>query len=379
MENFEVHNPTHLHFGKNVTDTLGETAKCYGNKVLLIYGKGSIQKNGIYEIVINQLESSKLEILEYNGIKPNPVLEDVIRAAEEVILNRIDVIVAVGGGSVIDTAKMVSLSAANKLDPWSIMKYKSKPTKKIPLINVLTLAATGTEMNGAAVIQNHKTEEKIGYVSKLNFPEHSFLDPQFTYSVPANYTAYGVVDLIAHTLEAYFSGGYCSLSDRFAESVIKEAMEYGPKALEKPDNYEYRANIMWAATNALNGLIGYGKTRGDWGVHDLGHQISLLFDTPHGATLSIAYPAWLKLQSKKIPERISQLGMQLFNDSSVDKTIANLEKFFRKIGSPVHLKELGISEKQKNLLTEFMLKNQVDGMVHKLNDEERKELVDLMY
>ncbi|PLX10949.1 MAG: NADH-dependent alcohol dehydrogenase [Marinilabiliales bacterium] len=337
MENFTAYNPTKLHFGKGVTDKLGETVLEFGKKVLLLYGKGSVQRNGIYEKIVKQLHSVNAEIFEFSGIKSNPLVDDVSEAAQLGKLNNVDVIVAVGGGSVIDSAKITALAIANNTDSWAIMKYKFKPQTTIPLIAVLTLAATGTEMNGAAVLQNHETDEKIGYVSSLNYPKHSFLDPEFTFTVPKDYTAYGVVDLIAHALEAYFGEGEASLSDRFVEVIIKEAMEYGPMLLKEPQNYEYRANIMWAATTALNGLTNYGRKSGDWGVHDIGHNISYLYDTPHGATLSIVYPAWLKLHKDRIPERITKLGKQLFGTSSVNDTIENLEKFFKSIDSPIRL------------------------------------------
>ncbi len=378
MENFTAYNPTKLHFGKGVTEKLGETALEYGKKVLLLYGKGSVQRNGIYDKVVKQLNSIKAEVFEYSGIKPNPLVDDVLEAAQIGKLNNVDVIVAVGGGSVIDSAKITALSIANSTDPWAIMKYKVKPKKTIPLIAVLTLAATGTEMNGAAVLQNHKTNEKIGYVSSLNYPEHSFLDPEFTFTVPNDYTSYGVVDLIAHTLEAYFGEGEASLSDRFVEVIIKEAMEYGPLVLKEPENYEYRANIMWAATTALNGLTNYGRKSGDWGVHDIGHNISYLFDTPHGATLSIAYPAWLKLHKDRIPERIIKLGNQLFGTNSIEETIENIERFFKSINCPIRLSDINIGEDKKDELIEQMLATKINGMVHKFTDEDRKKVVELM-
>ena len=378
MENFTAFNPTKLHFGKEVIDQLGESTLEFGKRVLLIYGKGSIKKSGIYDKVIKQLNSINAEIIEYSGIKPNPLVSDVSEAAQIGKLNNIDVIIAVGGGSVIDSAKITALAIANSTDPWAIMKYKVKPQKTIPLIAVLTLAATGTEMNGAAVLQNPETDEKIGYVSSLNYPKHSFLDPEFTFSVPKNYTAYGVVDLIAHALEAYFGEGEASLSDRFVEVIIKEAMEYGPLVLNEPENYDYRANIMWAATTALNGLTGYGRKSGDWGVHDIGHNISYLYDTAHGATLSIAYPAWLKLQKDRIPERITKLGNQLFGTKSADETILNLEKFFKSIDCPVRLSDINIGNDKKDEIINQMIKNQINGMVHQFSDEDRKAIVDLM-
>ena len=378
MENFIAYNPTKLHFGRDVVEQLGEASQEFGKKILLMYGKGSIKKNGIYDQVIKQLKSYNAEIIEYSGIKSNPLVDDVNEAAQLGKLSNIDLIVAVGGGSVIDSAKITALSIANNTDPWAIMKFKVKPKSTIPVIAVLTLAATGSEMNGAAVLQNHETDEKKGFVSSLNYPKHSFLDPTYTFSVPKDYTAYGVVDLIAHSLEGFFGEGDATLTDRFVEAIIKEAMEYGPKVLSEPDNYEYRAKIMWAATNALNGLTNHGRKSGDWGVHDIGHNLSYLFDTPHGATLSIAFPAWLKLQKERIPERIAKLGEHLYGNSSVDKTIENLEYFFQSISSPIKLSDIGIKEDKKEMIIQQMIKTETNGMVHKLNDDDRKKIVELM-
>lgn len=378
MENFTAYNPTKLHFGKGVTETLGETVLEYGKKVLLIYGKGSVQRNGIYDLVIKQLKSAGVEIFEYSGIKSNPLVDDVSEAAQIGKLDHIDVIVAVGGGSVIDSAKITSLAIANNTDPWAIMKFKVKPKTAIPLIAVLTLAATGTEMNGAAVLQNHETNEKIGYVSSLIYPKHSFLDPEFTYSVSKNYTSYGIVDLIAHTLEAYFGEGDASLSDRFVVAIIKEAMKYGPLVLQEPESYEYRSKIMWAATTALNGMTSHGRKNGDWGVHDIGHNISYLYDTPHGATLSIAYPAWLRLQKDRIPERIKELGKDLFGVNNIDETIQKLEEFFTSIESPIRLSEIGIGKEKQEEITNQMIATKINGMAHEFTDVDRKKIVELM-
>ena len=378
MENFTAYNPTKLHFGKDVIEQLGEAAQEYGKKVLLMYGKGSVKKNGIYDKVIKQLKSFNAEVIEYSGIKSNPLVDDVNEAAQLGKLNNIDLIVAVGGGSVIDSAKITALSIANNTDPWAIMKFKVKPKTTIPLIAVLTLAATGSEMNGAAVLQNHETDEKKGFVSSLNYPKHSFLDPTYTFSVPKDYTAYGIVDLIAHSLEGFFGEGDATLTDRFVEAIIKEAMEYGPKVLSEPENYEYRAKIMWAATNALNGLTNHGRKSGDWGIHDIGHNLSYLFDTPHGATLSIAFPAWLKLQKERIPERIAKLGEHLYGNVSADETIKRLEIFFQSLGSPINLSDIGIGKDKKETIIQQMIKTETNGMVHKLNDDDRKKIVELM-
>ncbi len=378
MENFNVFNPTNLHFGKNVTDNLGEIIKIYGKKVLLIYGKGSIKRNGIYDNVISQLQKVKCKVIEYAGIKSNPVIDDVEKAIKVGVENNIDVVLAVGGGSVIDTAKIVAICIPENIQPWDFMKNKVSTQKSKPLIVVLTVAATGSEMNSAFVIQNHKTQEKIGNVNMLAFPKHSFLDPQFTYSIPANYTAYGIVDLISHALEAFFGYGNATLSDNFVYSIIKDAIYYAPLVLKEPNNYDYRANIMLDATCALNGITNYGRKVGDWGVHDIGHVLSLLYDIPHGATLSIAYPAWMKLQSNRIPNKIKELGINIFNTKSVNKTIKKFETFFKSINSPIRLSELNIDEGEKDEIVSIMNKNKVNGYNNKLTTDDYKKLVDFM-
>jgi len=378
MKNFTAYNPVKLHFGKDVVNTLGETVKQYGNKVLLIYGQGSVKKYGYYDKVLPQLKSAGLKVFEYSGIKPNPIVDDVEKAAALGREKKIDVIVALGGGSVIDSAKIIALSIATGLDSWEIMTHKVNPDKTIPLVNVLTLAATGTEMNAAAVVQNHQTAQKIGYVHPLNFPKDAFLDPQFTATVPANYTAYGIVDLIAHALEAYFGEGEPSVIDRITFAIIKDAVHWGPQLMKDLTNYELRANIMLDATLALNGLTTYGKVVGDWGVHTMGHELSLLYDTPHGASLSIAYPAWLKLQKAKISERIVKLGKGVFDVSTADETIAALTDFFIAIQSPVSLSEIGLDASNKPEIIEQFRKNGVSGTHHKLTNEDYIKLVDLM-
>ncbi len=255
----------------------------------------------------------------------------------------------------------------------------AKPDKAIPVICILTLAATGTEMNPYAVLQSDDAKKKLGIGYNQMYPKHSFLDPQFTYSVSKDYTAYGIVDLIAHALENYFGKGEATLSDRFVYAVIQEAVKYGPKLLDNLQDYDLRAKIMYAATNALNGLTMYGRESGDWGVHDFGHVISVLFDTPHGATLSIVYPAWLKHHKNKIPDRISELGKAVFGTDSAEETIEHFENFFRSIESPVRLSEAGIDESKKDEILSTLIRNKVNGMHHKIENEDIEKIVDFMY
>lgn len=379
MENFTAYNPTQLHFGKDIVSNMNRLVRPLGKKVLLMYGKGSVLKNGSYDAVKKELEKMDAQIFEYNGIKPNPLAEHVDEAAKLGIENNIDFIVAIGGGSVIDSAKITAVAIARKAKTWDIMKGKALIRTAIPLVCVLTLAATGTEMNSVAVLQNPETREKIGFRHVEMYPRQSYLDPSYTLSVPANYTAYGIVDLTAHSLEAYFGKGDASLSDRFVEAIIKEAMEFGPQLMENLDSYDLRARIMWAATNALNGLTSFGRVGGDWGVHALGHILSFLYDTPHGATLSIVYPAWLRKMKERIPDRIAQLGNQLFAKSNPDAAILGIENFFKKLNSPVRLQQAGIGEDRYEEILTLMNENQSEGMAQHLEDKDRKEILDLMY
>lgn len=378
MENFIAYNPTKLHFGKGVIKELPEAINEYGKNILFVYGKGSIKKSGIYDQVIEQLKLANTIVYEYQGIKSNPIIDDVDKAAEFGRKNSINAIVAVGGGSVIDSAKIISIAIATGAKGWDIMSGKVTIEKAVPVLGVLTLAATGTEMNNIAVIQNHETEQKMGFRNPLMYPAHSFLDPEYTYSVPRDYTAYGVIDLIAHCFELYFGGGDCSLSDRFIEAIVKDAIEWGPKVIENPNNYDYRANIMWDATNALNGLTGFGKVSGDWGVHAIGHVLSLLYDVPHGASLSIAYPAWLKLHKDRIPERIKKLGNQLFNSDSIDETINKIEELFKMLEGPTRLHQQDIVGEKLSEIERVMAKNRVTGANNMLREEDYSFLINEM-
>lgn len=379
MENFIAYNPTRLHFGKGVVNDLGTAAKAFGEKALLVYGKGSVLRNGSYDDTVRQLQENNISVIEFNGIKPNPVVTDVDEAARLGIAENIDMVVAVGGGSVIDSAKIIALCISDEVSGWDVMTGKHTPVSSKPLIAVLTLAATGTEMNPVAVLQNHDTDQKIGFRHELMFPAHSFLDPSYTQSVPADYTAYGIVDLVAHSLEAWFGAGQADLSDRFVISIIREAMTVGPMLMNDLENYDYRARIMWAATNALNDTTMHGRISGDWGVHALGHTLSYLYDTAHGATLSIFYPAWMRQLAGKQPDRIVMLGKALFNAVSADETIAGFEAYFKSLGAPVRAHESGIQGDKKEEILALMKKNRVSGIHVRLGEDDRKKIVDLIF
>ena len=379
MINFIAFNPVKLHFGKGVVKDLGSSAAELGKNALLVYGGGSVLRNGSYNDTLEQLKAFDIAVTEFNGIKPNPRVEDVMDAARLGRDAGVDMVVAVGGGSVIDSAKIIAICIADNCDAWELMTGKYRPKEAKPLIAVLTLAATGTEMNAVAVLQNGATMEKIGYRNDLEYPVHSFLDPTYTQSVPADYTAYGIVDLVAHSLEAWFGNGKATLSDRIVISVIKEAMEFGPALMKDLENYELRASIMWAATMALNNTTIYGRESGDWGVHALGHVLSFLYDTAHGATLSIIYPAWMQVLKERAADRITQLGQELFGVATVDETITALKEFFNSLGSPVTCQEAGIDESRKEEILRLMNKNSAEGMNYKLTDKEREKLLSYMF
>jgi alcohol dehydrogenase YqhD (iron-dependent ADH family) len=376
MMNFIAYNPTKLHFGRGVTGQLGSAALKLGKHALLVYGGGSVLQNGSYADTFQQLRSHGIGVTEFGGIRPNPRVEDVNTAASLGRAKGTDLVVAVGGGSVIDSAKIIAICIADGCEAWDVMSGKHTPVSSLPLVAVLTLAATGTEMNAVSVLQNPVTREKIGFRNDLMYPVHSFLDPGYTLSVPSNYTAYGVVDLVAHCFEAWFGEGDASLSDRFVVSIVREAMEYGPALMKDLENYDLRARIMWAATNALNNQTSYGRKSGDWGVHALGHNLSFLFDTPHGASLSILYPAWMRALKREAGNRIVKLGGELFGTTDAESAIEGVKDFFVTLGSPVRCSEAGIEFTRKGEILELMNRNRAEGLHHKLSDAKREEILE---
>ncbi len=379
MENFIAYNPVQVNFGKDVCSNIGEIAIGYGKTAMLVYGKASIKKNGVFEQVEKPLKQAGVNIVEFEGIKPNPRIDDVNRAIKLGVEKKVDVVIAVGGGSVIDSAKIIAICIPENLDGWQVMTNKQKPEKTLPIISVLTLAATGTEMNMYAVLQNKEANAKIGFGIEAMFPQHSYLDPSFSMSVNKEYTAFGIVDLIAHALENYFGKGDAPLADSFVFSIIKDAMEVAPKLLNDLQNYDYRARIMWASTCALNGTTNYGRAAGDWAVHGLGHTLSLMFDTTHGVTLSIVYPAWLRFLSDVIPERISNLGKELFGVSGVEETITKLEEFFTSVNSPIRLQQAGIGLDKKEEILNHWLEKKPKGAVYKIDDKDYEVILNSMF
>ncbi|MDB9502422.1 iron-containing alcohol dehydrogenase [Spirulina major CS-329] len=376
MQKFTAYIPTKLHFGQHATQDIGNHAAEMGHHALLVYGCGSAFRNGSYSDTVERLQRCGVKVTEYGGIKPNPLVDDVEKAARLGRERGVDLVVAVGGGSVLDSAKVIAVCIADAFDPWEVMMRHHQPQGAVPILAVLTLAATGTEMNPAAVIQNPRTKQKLGFRHELMYPTHSYLDPTYTLSVPRNYTAYGVVDLVCHCLEAWFGAGEATLSDRFTTAIIQEAIAYGPALIEDLTNFDLRSKIMWAATNALNNMTIYGRSSPDWGVHILAHTLSVLYDTAHGATLSIIYPAWLKVMRDRARDRIVQLGEALFDTSDVDTTIRCLESFFAQLGSPIRCQDAGIDLVGKSDILDLMNQNQAQGLNYTLTTAEREAILD---
>ncbi len=379
MENFSIYNPVNVHFGKDALQDLGATVAQYGNSVLLMFGGTSSTRLGYVQQVKGLLENHNIQVYEFGGISPNPTVEQVNAAMHIARSNKIACIVALGGGSVIDAAKVAAISIPENLDPWLVMTRKEKPTRALPIIAILTLAATGSEMNCAAVVQNNTVGKKIGFVHPLMSPKHSFLNPEFTLTVPADQTAFGVVDMIAHALEAWFGTPAPRLTNKFTAAIVSEAMYFGPLAIAEPLNYEYRSNLMLTATCALNGITELCREGGDWGVHSIGHELSLQFGIAHGASLSIAYPAWLKYHKQLREQSIKELGKHLFGEEDVNKTIHKLEMFFQSIGSPTSLPYANIGKEHKTQILEGLNRNRAGGYVHRLTDDDRKAIVELMF
>lgn len=380
MKNFIVNNPTKLLFGKGVISKLGTHSQQLGSKAVVIIGKGSVKTNGILDAVVKQLQSAGTEYILFEGIKSNPIYEDVdacIGLAREF---HADQIIAIGGGSVIDSAKAVAAGFYHDGSVWDICSSQIRATKALPILCVLTLAATGTEMNMFSVIQNVETSQKLGWGSDLVYPRVSFLDPEFTYSVPKTYTAYGVSDLIAHTFEQYFEPTSSPLSDHLATDIVKLAFQYGKEVLVNPTDYDSRANILWLSTVALNGSLSAGKSGGDWGVHAFEHSLSVLFDIPHGAGLSILYPAWMKHYFSEIESKLDFMAERVLGEGKkANDFISAYEEFCKSIGSPIRLSESNITSAEEEKIVENLVANKVTGTFFQQNEESYRKMLNLMY
>jgi len=396
MENFVVYNPVRLKFGPGTVETVGKDIAAEGRRsVLVLVGQGSARRGGLLDRIETQLKEAGLIWQVCEGIRPNPVYEKADLAVQMAKAMQADALLAVGGGSVIDTAKAVAAGYYVEHSVWDFYAGgAAKPKYALPLYVVLTLAATGTEMNRATVLQNNATGQKRGWGNELLFPKISYLDPRLTHSVPANYTAYGVADLVAHTLEQYFSPDFSPLSDAFAIQVIRQAMQWGYKAVRNGDDAEARQQVLWLSTVALNGTLIAGKRRGDFGVHAVEHVLSALYDIPHGAGLSIVYPAWIRhfgssflpkleaLEKACMPlmDQIPELAL-LRNPQGLPSEIPFvklLEGFFEAIGTPTRLNQVNLGEDVHSVILEALVHHQATGNYFDLQEPDHRRLLTMM-
>lgn len=348
MENFVFYNPTEIHFGKGQEAKIGEILKKEGiKKVLFLYGKSSIKEIGLYDKVIGALKEAGLEFIEHGGVKPNPVLSHTLEGVRKAAEFGAEAILGVGGGSVVDEAKAIALGVkVGEEHLWSYFRHEKEIKEALPVFDILTVAATGTEMNGNAVITHDETKEKLYISSPLLCPRASILNPELTFTVPKDYQAYAAVDVIAHVIELYFSGEHCpKLQARFIEGLIKTVMETTEIILKDPRHCEARAEFMWASTMALNGLAQIGIKGGAFHNHLLAHAIGGLYDLPHGACLSIAIPAWMQWYLDKNPSQFERFARVIFGLSKAEEGIEALKNWFQKIGSPVNFREVGLDER----------------------------------
>ncbi len=352
MQNFVFHNPTKIIFGKDTIPLIGNESAVFGKKALLVYGQGSIKKSSIYEQVVQSLQEAGMEIIEHPGVQSNPVLSHVQQGIDLAKEHQVDVIVAVGGGSVLDSSKAISAGALVEHNVWKFFIGKKSIKETLPLTCVLTLAASGSEMNSGMVVTNEETQQKYGFANKHLFPQASILDPTATFSVPPDYTAYGAVDAIVHVLEYYFTTEEPSVpvQDRFMEGLVINCMDSCDRVLHNLEDYNGRADLMWAATLALNGLTGAGLGKAGFPNHLIEHSLSALYNVAHGAGLSVVLPGWMQYQAAKNPAKFTQFAERVFGfteGSDIQKAndaILCLKAWFDKVKSPTSLAAINVPE-----------------------------------
>lgn len=362
MHNFVFHNPTKVLFGRGTIPQAGAEACAYGRRVLLVYGRNSAERNGLLQLVTASLQEAGAEIIEFGGVQPNPTLDHVRAGIQLAKQQQIDVVCALGGGSVIDTAKAISAGTPVEHDVWKFFTGKKSIRQTIPLIAVSTLAASGSEMNSGMVLTNTEKQQKFGFGHRLLFPKVAIMDPETTYTVSPAYTAYGAVDAFTHLLEFYMTTKQPGtiVQDRYIEGLAKSIMASCDMALAEPESYPARAALMWSATLALNGLSAAGLGKVGFPMHLIEHSLSALHDIPHGAGLGIVVPGWLRYHAKCTSERISMFFEHLFGrdmEGTVTATdgIDHLEGWLRKNNVPTTLQEVGISPAEIGRLAENAL------------------------
>lgn len=347
MYNFEYQNPVKVIFGKGEIKKVGANIPA-GSKILLTYGGGSIFKNGVYDQVKDAIQG--FEVIEFGGIEPNPHYETLMKAVEIVKNENITFLLSVGGGSVLDGTKFIAAAACfDQGDPWLILSKHAPVKNALPIGAVLTLPATGSEMNGNSVVTRVETKEKLAFGSLKVMPVFSILDPEVIFSLPEKQVANGVVDAFVHVIEQYLTFPVNSpIQDRFAESILKTLIEEGPKVLANRNDYESAANFMWSTTMALNGLIGVGVPQ-DWATHMIGHELTAYHGIDHARTLAIVLPGIMHIKREQKKDKIVQLGERVWGitegsvDERIDQTIQKTVEFFESVGIPTRLPDYNVS------------------------------------
>jgi alcohol dehydrogenase YqhD (iron-dependent ADH family) len=347
MQNFIFENPTRILFGKGQIKRIGAEVRRHGSKALLVYGSGSIKRNGVYDQVVASLGEAEIAVVEFPGARSNPVLSHVRKGIELARREGVDVVLAVGGGSVIDTGKSIAAGAPAECDVWDFFLRKSAIKRALPVLTVVTVSASASEMNPAAVITNEEGARKYSIRDMAVQPKASVLDPTVLFSLNRAYSAYSAVDIIAHMLEGYFTNTATAsnLQDGIVEALMHSVMESTGVILREPENYEARATLMWSAVLGFNGITTAGMGVVGFPMHMVEHALSALYDIPHGAGLSIVMPGWMTWASRRNPTRFARLARKVFHVEAADDAeaaregIASLKRWFAAIGSPVNLAE----------------------------------------
>lgn len=360
MNEFSFYNPVKLIFGKGQLEQIKQELPAYGKKVLLVYGGGSIKKNGIYDEVMAALKATDLVVFELSGVEPNPRISTVRRGVELCKKENIDMLLAVGGGSVIDCTKLIAAGAKYDGDAWDFVSRKATPESALPFGTVLTLAATGSEMNAGSVITNEETQEKYGWGNPLVFPKFSVLDPTYTFSVPLDQTVYGIVDMMSHIFEQYFNNATNTpVQDEMCEGVLRAIMETAPKLLNNLHSYEHRETILFAGTMGLNNFLQMGY-QGDWATHNIEHAVSAVYDIPHAGGLAILFPHWMRHNVKVDAERFARLAVYVFGVEPEGKTVEeiahegidNLRNYWTSLGAPETLAHYKIDDSKLEVIVD---------------------------
>jgi hypothetical protein len=374
MLDFNYKISTQIFFGRNSIEHLGEELKQYGKQILFVYGQGSIKKTGLYDTVVDIFAKNNFVCHELSGVQPNPRVSLVRKGITICRQQGIECIVAVGGGSAIDSAKTIATGFYHDGDPWDLFVIGDSSVKRaLPIGTVLTFAGTGSEMNGNAVISNEQTEEKLAIHKDILRPRFSILDPTYTFSVSKSQTAAGTVDIFSHILEQYFSPTKDAfVQNRMAESLLKTCIEYGPVVLAEPTNYEARAQLMWTSSIALNGLLGYGRVS-DWATHGIEHALSAVYDVTHGVGLAILTPYWMQyVFNEETKDKFVEYARNVWQikgsneDVIAKKGIEKTREFFTRLGMPQTLRNVGVKQNTLTKMAEITVKHGDVGKFKKL-------------